>query len=66
LPAREKARVAGESLPPEWPIPIIAVSVLAVLFAALAIWRFGREEFKDPSSTAQRSMSTKIQGGFFK
>ena len=45
LAALVKARVAGESLPPEWPIPIIAVSVYVVVFVALAIWRFNREEF---------------------
>ena len=37
--------VQGESLPDVWPIPIILMSVYALLFVALAIWRFSREEF---------------------
>ena len=37
--------VAGEPLPDVWPIPIILMSVYSLLFVALAIWRFRREEF---------------------
>ncbi len=37
--------VAGEPLPDVWPIPIILMSVYSLLFIALAIWRFRREEF---------------------
>ena len=37
--------VAGEPLPDVWPIPIILISVYSLLFVALAIWRFNREEF---------------------
>jgi len=32
-------------LPDVWPIPIILISVYSLLFVALAIWRFNREEF---------------------
>jgi ABC-2 type transport system permease protein len=37
--------VQGESLPDVWPIPIILMSVYSLVFVALAIWRFKREEF---------------------
>jgi len=37
--------VQGEPLPDVWPIPIILISVYSLLFIALAIWRFDREEF---------------------
>jgi len=37
--------VAGEPLPDVWPIPILVISLYTVLFVALAIWRFNREEF---------------------
>jgi ABC-2 type transport system permease protein len=37
--------VQGEPLPDVWPIPIILMSVYSLLFVALAIWRFNREEF---------------------
>ena len=37
--------VQGEPLPDVWPIPIILMSVYSLLFIALAIWRFRREEF---------------------
>jgi ABC-2 type transport system permease protein len=37
--------VQGEPLPEVWPIPIILMSVYSLLFVALAIWRFNREEF---------------------
>jgi len=37
--------VEGEPLPEVWPIPIILISLYSLLFVALAIWRFNREEF---------------------
>lgn len=37
--------VQGESMPATWPVSIIAMSLYTVLFVALAIWRFNREEF---------------------
>jgi len=37
--------VQGEPLPEVWPIPITLISVYVLLFVALAIWRFNREEF---------------------
>ena len=37
--------VQGEPLPDVWPIPIILMSGYSLLFIALAIWRFRREEF---------------------
>jgi ABC-2 type transport system permease protein len=37
--------VSGEPLPDVWPIPIILISAYSLLFVALAIWRFNREEF---------------------
>jgi ABC-2 type transport system permease protein len=44
------ARVAvgltqGSEMPPIWPIPVIATALWTVLFLAVALWRFGREEF---------------------
>jgi ABC-2 type transport system permease protein len=37
--------VQGEPLPDVWPIPIILMSVYSLIFVALAIWRFKREQF---------------------
>ena len=37
--------IQGEPLPDVWPIPIILISLYSLLFVALAIWRFNREEF---------------------
>jgi len=34
-----------QPLPMGWPIPIIATAVWTVVFIAIALWRFGREEF---------------------
>jgi len=45
LPGLVMAVIAGETLPHVWPIPIITMSLYSVLFVALAIWRFNREEF---------------------
>ncbi len=33
------------SLPSIWPVPIIATSIWIVVMTAVALWRFGREEF---------------------
>ncbi len=35
----------GNALPAEWPLPIILTALYTLLFIALAIWRFNREEF---------------------
>lgn len=35
----------GSDLPSVWPVPIIATSIWIVVMTALALWRFGREEF---------------------
>jgi len=35
----------GRALPAEWPLPVIVTAVATLLFLALAIWRFNREEF---------------------
>ena len=35
----------GTNLPSVWPVPIIATSIWIVVMTALALWRFGREEF---------------------
>ena len=45
LPGLISALVQGESIPAIWPVPIIVMSLYIVLFVALAIWRFNREEF---------------------
>ena len=45
LPALNSALVQGESIPAIWPVPIIVMSLYIVLFVALSIWRFNREEF---------------------
>lgn len=45
LPGLISALVGGESIPAIWPVPIIVISLYTVLFVALAIWRFKREEF---------------------
>lgn len=45
LPAQANAVVTGTPLPADWPVPIILTSLYCVLFVALAIWRFRREEF---------------------
>jgi ABC-2 type transport system permease protein len=37
--------VMGQGLHPAWPIPVGAVSAWIVVFVAVALWRFGREEF---------------------
>lgn len=35
----------GQGFHPGWHIPVIAVTVEAVVFLAVALWRFSREEF---------------------
>jgi ABC-2 type transport system permease protein len=35
----------GSDLPSVWPVPIIATSIWIMVMTALALWRFGREEF---------------------
>ena len=45
IPALMTLLVTGQPLPDVWPIPIILMSVYSLLFVALAIWRFKREEF---------------------
>jgi len=35
----------GSDLPSVWPVPIIATSIWIIVMTALALWRFGREEF---------------------
>ena len=39
------ALAQGEALPAEAMLPLIATALWAVLFVAVALWRFGREEF---------------------
>jgi ABC-2 type transport system permease protein len=45
LPIQANAIVTGKPLPADWPIPILVLSSYSLLFVALAIWRFRREEF---------------------
>jgi ABC-2 type transport system permease protein len=35
----------GSDLPSVWPVPIIATTIWIIVMTALALWRFGREEF---------------------
>ncbi len=35
----------GQELPSIWPVPIIATAFWIVIMTAVALWRFGREEF---------------------
>lgn len=39
------ALVFGSPLPSIWPVPIVATGVWIVIMTAVALWRFGREEF---------------------
>jgi ABC-2 type transport system permease protein len=39
------ALALGQPLPAGWLIPVIATAVWTVVFIAIALWRFGREEF---------------------
>jgi ABC-2 type transport system permease protein len=39
------ALALGQPLPAGWLIPVIATAVWTVVFIAIALWRFSREEF---------------------
>jgi ABC-2 type transport system permease protein len=39
------ALAVGAPLPPQWGLPIVLSAVWVVLFMAVALWRFAREEF---------------------
>jgi ABC-2 type transport system permease protein len=45
LPNLAALAIQGEALPADWSVSIVAMSLYALLFVALAIWRFNREEF---------------------
>ena len=45
LPIQANATVTGRPLPADWPVSIMLISFYSILFVALAIWRFRREEF---------------------
>jgi len=45
LPDVASGLVLGTELPSVWPIPIIGTMIWIVLMTAVALWRFGREEF---------------------
>jgi ABC-2 type transport system permease protein len=45
LPDLSGALAMQLPLPPNWYVPLIATAVWTVLFTALALWRFNREEF---------------------
>jgi ABC-2 type transport system permease protein len=45
LPGMVSLIVQGEALPSVWPIPVVVMALYSLLFVALAIWRFSREEF---------------------
>lgn len=45
LPDVATGLALGSELPPVWPVPIIAVAGWIVVMTAVALWRFGREEF---------------------
>lgn len=45
LPAIANLVSIGEPLPPEWPVPVIGLSILSILNITIAIWRLKREEF---------------------
>ena len=35
----------GTSLPPIWPVLVIDTSIWIIIMTAVALWRFGKEEF---------------------
>ncbi|HRQ42657.1 MAG TPA: ABC transporter permease subunit [Chloroflexota bacterium] len=39
------ALALGNPLPAIWPVPVVATTVWIVVLTAVALWRFGREEF---------------------
>jgi hypothetical protein len=45
LPDLSGAVVLDMPLPSVWFVPIVAVSCWIILMTAIALWRFGREEF---------------------
>ncbi len=45
IPSLISVLIEGGAVPDVWPVPIIVISLYVVLFVALAIWRFNREEF---------------------
>jgi len=45
LPDVSAGLALGSELPSVWPIPIIATGIWIVVMTAVALWRFGREEF---------------------
>jgi hypothetical protein len=45
LPNLAAVATQGETLPVDWSVSIIAMSLYVLLFVALAMWRFNREEF---------------------
>jgi ABC-2 type transport system permease protein len=45
LPNLAEVAIQGETLPADWFVSIIAMSLYVVSFVALALWRFNREEF---------------------
>lgn len=45
LPDIAAGLALGSSLPPIWPVPILATAIGIVLMTTMALWRFGREEF---------------------
>jgi hypothetical protein len=45
LPNLTTVAIQGEHLAADWSVSIIVMSLYVLLFVALAIWRFNREEF---------------------
>ena len=45
LPDLSSAVALGMSLPPIWPVPILATAIWIVGMLVIALWRFGQEEF---------------------
>ena len=45
LPDVATGLALGTELPSVWPIPIIATVIWIVVMTAVALWRFGHEEF---------------------
>jgi len=45
LPDVASGLALGTELPSVWPVPIIATVIWIVVMTAVALWRFGREEF---------------------
>jgi ABC-2 type transport system permease protein len=44
VPNLAAVAIQGETLPADWSISIIAMSLYVMLFVVLAVWRFNREE----------------------